>query len=120
MVDRRELEVWDYDLENRLKAGHVSDNGLVFDQLCAFVPFEDWEEVLLCLRDGFDSRILVCNGPSYTEKNKAMSKVLNRTHYIFDPTDVKRLVIRMRRRTGLRAPDTQGMNQFLVQLNIDV
>jgi len=47
MVASRELEVWDYDLKNMIKSGHVYNNELLFDQLCKFVPFEDWYEVFL-------------------------------------------------------------------------
>jgi hypothetical protein len=115
MVAPRRLEVWDYDLENRLQAGHVYNDGRVFDQLCVFAPFEDWDEVLLCPPNELWSRFLVCSGHPDT-KDKAMNRVDRWTNTIFDPVSHKILVIRMRATTGLRAPDTQGMNQFLVQL----
>jgi hypothetical protein len=109
MVVRCWLEVWDHDLENRLEAGYVSDEGLLFDQLCSFVPFEDWYSVFLCEPMEYWARTRVYLGPMrFPDINRAKSDVYNMEDWIFDPKKNQQLVIEKRRTPGLRVLPTQG------------
>jgi hypothetical protein len=106
MVARCWLEVWDHGLENRLVAGYVSDSphaGVLFDQLCVFVSWEDWDEVFLCAPMELEwgrTRVYWCT--SSPNRDYAMSDVHNMTDWILDTKKNQQLVIRKRRTPGLR------------------
>lgn len=108
MVVRCRLEVFDHDLKNQLKTGYVSNKGDLFDQLCAFVPFEDWYSVFLCKQREFWYRTHVYGPASVTDINDAKSDVSNMEDWIFDKNKNQQLVIQKRPITGLRVLPTQG------------
>ncbi len=56
----RWLEVWDYDFKDRINAGYVTDDKPLFDQLCSFMPFEKWNQVLHCYPMEYGDQVLIC------------------------------------------------------------
>ena len=109
------LEVCDHDFENRLVAGYVSEEGRMFDQLCAFVPFEDWYRVFLCKPMEYWATTHVYGPTRSTDINYAKSDVDNMTDWIFDMKKNQQLVIQKRRTPGLRVLRTQGNPYIAVQ-----
>ncbi len=103
MVARCWLEVWDYGLENRLTAGYVNDNGplnTIFDQLCAFARFENWDRVFLChpMKFRTDRTTYVYTRPTrrVVNINEAMLDVENNESWILDTNRNLMLVIELR------------------------
>ncbi len=86
----------------------MSDEGLLFDQLCAFVPFEDWYRVFLCEPMEYWAKTRVYGPARFTDINDAKSDVYNMEDWIFDTKKNQQLVIQKRRIPGLRVLPTQG------------